>query len=294
MVVPFAAGSGSDTAARIVSARLSEVLGQQTIVDNISGAGGMTGAYRVAKAAPDGYQFVLGTAGTHAISQTLYKRPLYDVVTDFAPIALVAEQPILLIARADLPANNLAEFITYAKANQTRMQFGSAGAGSVPHLACVLLNSTIGINVTHVPYRGAVAPMQDLTAGRIDYQCVTLSPSMAAIESKMVKAIAIFARERSPSLPELPSAREQAQMDLEASTWYAIFAPKRTSASIIKKLSDAVAVTMDTPAVQGRLKQIGVDPVSPQRRSTAYLKEFVESEIAKWAVTIKAAGVDGQ
>jgi tripartite-type tricarboxylate transporter receptor subunit TctC len=294
MVVPFAAGSGSDTAARIVAARLSEVLGQQTIVENISGAGGMTGAYRVAKASPDGYQFVLGTAGTHAISQTLYKRPLYDVVRDFAPVTLVAEQPILLIARADLPANNLAEFIAYAKANQARMQFGSAGAGSMPHLACELLNSAAGINITHVPYRGALEAMQDLIAGRIDYQCVTLSPAIAEIESKMVKAIAIFAHERSPSLPELRSAREQTQIDLEASTWYAIFMPKGTPASIIRKLGDAVAVTMDTPAVQQRLKQIGVDPASPQRRSTEYLQRFVESEIVKWAGPIKAAGVAGQ
>ncbi|MBV8801080.1 MAG: tripartite tricarboxylate transporter substrate binding protein [Alphaproteobacteria bacterium] len=294
MVVPFAAGSGSDTAARIVSARLSEVLGQQVIVENISGAGGMIGAYRVAKASPDGYQLILGTAGTHAISQTLYRRPLYDAVADFAPVAFVAEQPTLLIARADLPASNLMEFIAYAKANQARMQFGSAGAGSVPHLACELLNAAAGIKVTHVPYRGAMAAMQDLIARRIDYQCVTLSPAMAEIESKMVKAIAIFTHERSPSLPELASAREQAQIDLEASTWYAIFAPKGTPASIIAKLSEAVAVTMDTPAVQQRLKQIGVDPASPQQRSTDYLQRFVKSEIVKWAGPIKAAGVDGQ
>jgi tripartite-type tricarboxylate transporter receptor subunit TctC len=294
MVVPFAAGSGSDTAARIVSARLSEVLGQQVIVENISGAGGMTGAHRVAKAAPDGYQFVLGTAGTHAISQTLYKRPLYDVVADFAPVTLVAEQPTLLIARADLPANNMVEFIAYAKANQARMQFGSAGAGSMPHLACELLNSAVGISVTHVPYRGAVPAMQDLMAGRIDYQRVTLSSAIEQIKSKVVKAIAIFARERSPSLPELLSAREQTPIDLEASTWYAIFAPKGTPASIIGKLNGAIAVTMDTPAVQGRLKQIGMDPAPPQRRSTEYLQKFVESEIVKWAGPIKAAGVDGQ
>ncbi|MBV8512421.1 MAG: tripartite tricarboxylate transporter substrate binding protein BugD, partial [Xanthobacteraceae bacterium] len=179
-------------------------------------------------------------------------------------------------------------------AHQARMQFGSPGAGSVPHLACVLLNSAAGINVTHVPYRGAVPAMQDLIGGRIDYQCVTLSPVLEQIKSKMVKAIAIFARERSPSLPELPSVSEGAQIAVEASTWYAIFVPTGTPPSIIRKLNDAIAVTMDTPAVQERLKQIGVDPVSPQRRSTEYLQKLVETEIVKWAGPIKAAGVGGQ
>src|SRR5216683_8136186 len=171
MVVPFAAGSGSDIAGRIMSVRLSEVLGQQVIVENVSGAGGMTGAYRVAKAAPDGYQFVLGGTGTHAHSQTLFKHPLFNAATDFAPVALVAEQPIVLIARRDMPANNLQEFTAYAKVNQAKMQYGSAGAGSATHLACVFLNVAIVANVTHVPYRGGGPAMQDLIAGRIDYQC---------------------------------------------------------------------------------------------------------------------------
>ena len=292
MVVPFAAGSGSDTVARVVSARLAEVLGQQVIVEDISGAGGMTGAYRVAKAAPDGYQLVLGTAGTHAVNQTLYKKPLYDAARDFTPVTLVAEQPIVLIARTDLPADNVADFIAYARANQSRMQFGSAGAGSVGHLACVLLNAAAGINVTHVPYRGAVPAMQDLIAGRIDYECVTLSAAIPEIEGKMVKPIANFARDRSPSLPDLPSLCEHGQIDLAASTWYAVFVPKGTPAPIVRKLSDAIAVAMDTPTVQERLKQIGVDPVAPQRRSPEHLQAFVESEILKWAAPIRAAGVE--
>jgi tripartite-type tricarboxylate transporter receptor subunit TctC len=144
MVVPLAAGSGIDVLGRIFAPRLAELLGQQVIVENVSGAGGMTGASRVAKAAPDGYQFVLGGTGTHAHSQTLFRNPLYNAATDFAPVALIAEQPIVLIARKDMPVGNLQQFISYAKANQAKMQYGSAGAGSAAHLACVLVNAAIG------------------------------------------------------------------------------------------------------------------------------------------------------
>ena len=154
MVIPFAAGGPQDGIGRIVAQRMSEVLGQQVIVENVAGAGGMTGSDRVAKADPDGYQFVQGSVGTHAQNQTLYKHPAYNAATDFAPVALIAETPIVLIARKDLPVNNLKEFIAYAKANQAKMSYGSAGAGSATHLACVVANSVIGVDITHIPYRG--------------------------------------------------------------------------------------------------------------------------------------------
>jgi tripartite-type tricarboxylate transporter receptor subunit TctC len=159
MVVPFAAGAASDTLARILAARLSELLGQQVIVENIAGAGGMTGVARVAKAAPDGYQFVLGGVDTFAMNQTLYKKPLYNAATDFEPVALVVGQPLILVARNELPASNLQEFRAYAKANQARMQFGSAGTGSGSHLACAWLNAELGVEVTHLPYRGSPPAM---------------------------------------------------------------------------------------------------------------------------------------
>src|SRR5262249_10918918 len=171
MVVPFAAGGPADTVGRILVPGISELLGQQVIIENVGGSGGMTGSSRVAKAAPDGYQFVLGNVGTHAANQTFYRTPLYNAATDFAPVMLIAQTPLVLLARRDLPANNLQEFIAYARVNQASMQYGSGGAGSASHLACVLLNAAIGINVTHVPYRGAAPAMQDLIAGRIDYQC---------------------------------------------------------------------------------------------------------------------------
>src|SRR6266542_6609763 len=209
MVVPFAAGGPADTVGRILAPGLSELFGQQVIIENVGGSGGMTGSSRVAKAAPDGYQFVLGNVGTHAANQTFYKAPLYNAATDFAPVMLIAQTPLVLLARKNLPADNLPEFVAYAKAHQASMQYGSGGAGSASHLACVLLNAAVGINVTHVPYRGAAPAMQDLIAGRIDYQCPDTPIAIPQIRSKMVKAIAILTRDRSPGLPAQPSAHEQ-------------------------------------------------------------------------------------
>src|SRR5262247_1610668 len=153
MVVPFAAGGGTDVLGRIIGRRLGEVLGQQVVIENVGGAGGMVGSARVAKAPPDGYQFVLGSRAD-AINQTLYKNPLYNLRTDLVPVVLVADQPTVLVARKDLPADNLQEFIAYAKKNQATMQFGSSGAGSTGHVDCALLNATIGVEIAHVPYRG--------------------------------------------------------------------------------------------------------------------------------------------
>src|ERR1700736_3599887 len=282
MIVPCAAGGPADTVGRILAPRLSELLGQQVIVENVGGSGGMTGSARVGKAAPDGYQLVLGNVGTHAANQTFYKAPLYNAATDFAPVMLIAQTPLVLLARKNLPADNLAEFIAYARANQASMQFGSGGAGSASHLACVLLNAAIGVSVTHVPYRGAAPAMQDLIAGRIDYQCPDTPIAIAQIESKTVKAIAILTRDRSPSLPAEPSAHEQGLTNFDASNWFAAFFPKGTPAAVVEKLHAATLAAIDTPAVRLRMREIGADLVASERRSPDYLQKFVETEIEKW------------
>ena len=289
MVVPVAVGSSSDIVGRILAQRLSEVLGQPVIVENAGGAGGMTGAARVARAAPDGYQFAIGNAGTHAINQKLYKNPLYNAATDFAPVALIAEIPHVLLARKDLPAGNLSEFIAYAKVNQAKMQYGSPGAGSVNHLACALLNLSAGIDVIHIPYRGAIMP--DLIAGRIDYWCPTSTVAIPQIGNQTVKALAILTMNRSPILPALASAHEQGIANFAASTWNAFFLPRGTPAAIVQKLHAATVKAMETPSVQQRLKDIGATVVDPERRSPEYLQKFVESEIEKWTVPIKASGL---
>jgi tripartite-type tricarboxylate transporter receptor subunit TctC len=291
MVVPFAAGSASDTVARILAARLSELLGQQVVIENIGGAGGMTGAARVAKAAPDGYQFVLGGIDTFAQNQTLYKKPLYNSVTEFAPVALMVEQPLVLVARKDLPINNLQEFITYAKANQGKMQYGSAGVGSGSHLACAQVDAAIGVDITHVPYRGSPPAMQDLIAGRIDYFCALAAAAMPQISSNTMRAVAVLTKSRSPLLPNIASAHEQGLTDFDSYFWSGFFVPKGTPEPIIRRFNEAAAATLDTPTVQDRLKEVGVTVVTADRRSPAYLQSFLDAEIAKWAVIIKASGV---
>ena len=291
MVIPFAAGGPTDVLGRIMAQRMSEVLGQQVVVENVGGAGGMTGSKRVADAAPDGYTFVLGTVGTHAQGQSLYKRPLYDAVSDFSPVALIAEIPIVLIVRKDLPVSNLAEFVAYAKANQGKMQYGSAGAGSATHLGCVLLNYLIGVDITHVPYRGTGPAMQDLQGGRIDYLCEIISTAKPQIDGGTVKAIAIMTKERSKALPNVPTALEQGIPKLEAYTWNAIFLPKDAASDVVKRLHDATLEAMKTPMVRERLEGLGAVIVPEDRASSQYLAQFVKSEIEKWAAPIKASGV---
>jgi len=291
MIIPFAAGGPTDVLGRVLAQRMAEILGQQVVVENIGGAGGMTGSKRVADAAPDGYTMVLGTVGTHAQGQTLYKKPLYNSVTDFTPVALVAEVPIILTVRKDLPPKDFKEFVAYAKQNQTKMQFGSAGAGSATHLGCVLLNYVIGTNITHVPYRGTGPAMQDLQGGRIDFLCEIITTAKPQVDGGTIRALAIFDSKRSPALPNLPTAAEQGTDKLEAYTWNAIFLPKNAPAEIVKKLNDATVQAMKTPAVRDRLQDLGAQIVSDDRAAPQYLGQFLKSEIEKWAAPIKASGV---
>ena len=210
LVVPYAAGGSQDAVARLLSAGLAAALGQQVVVDNVGGGGGTLGVMRVAKAPPDGYQFLLGNVGTHAQSQSLYERPPYDAAADFLPVALLVDQSMLLAVRKDLPATNLAEFITYARANQSKMQYGSAGIGSPTHLACALLNAAIGAeSITHVPYRGGGPAMQDLMAGRIDYFCFNTASIKPQIDAGTVKALSILSAARVSSLPKFRLLRSR-------------------------------------------------------------------------------------
>src|SRR5512132_3883628 len=198
LIVPFAAGGGIDVSARIQALRMGELLGQSIVVENVGAAAGMLGGQRVAKAEPDGYTLLIGNSGTHAYNQTLYKKPLYNAATDFQPVGLVSESPRILIARKDLPANNLKELIAYLKANEKTAQFGSAGVGSGTHLPCVLFNLATGLNITHVPYRGEGPAMQDLIGGRIDYMCATTQSGAVQANQGSVEGIAVMAEKRAP------------------------------------------------------------------------------------------------
>jgi tripartite-type tricarboxylate transporter receptor subunit TctC len=291
MVIPFAAGGPTDVLGRVVAARMGEVLGQQVVVENVTGAGGQTGSRRVADSAPDGYSFVIGTVGTHAQSQTLYKKPLYNSLTDFTPVGLIAQIPIALIARKDLPAKDFKEFVAYAKENQKKMQFGSAGAGSATHLGCVLLNYMIGVDITHVPYRGTGPAMQDMIGGRIDYMCEVVTTVKSQLDGGTIKGLAMFDSKRSKALPDLATAEEQGTKDLIAYTWNAIFLPKGTPDAIVKKLNGAMLEAMHSPAVSERLSSLGAE-IAPDKEATPeHLAKLVKDETAKWAKPIQASGV---
>jgi tripartite-type tricarboxylate transporter receptor subunit TctC len=290
MVVPFAAGGPQDTISRVVGQRLGEILKQQIVIENVGGAGGTTGSLRVKNAAPDGYTFQIASVGTHAQSQTLYKRPPYNAAEDFTAVAFLGETPIALTVRKDLPVSNLKEFIDYAKKNQDKMSFGSAGAGSATHLGCVVLNTVMGTNITHVPYRGTGPAMQDLHGGRIDFLCEIINTAKPHIESGAIKALAIMTKERSPVLPNLATGLEQGVQGLEAYTWSAAFLPKGAPAEIVKKLNAALNETLDTPNVKDRLAGMGVMLPGPDRRSPEYMAQFVRDEIKKWEDPIKKSG----
>jgi tripartite-type tricarboxylate transporter receptor subunit TctC len=294
LVVPFAAGGAFDVIARVMSPRLTEALGQQVVVENVGAASGIVACNRVAHAAPDGYTVLLGTVGTHAYNPALYKKLSYDPVADFAPVGLIAEQPLVLVARKDYPANTLPEFIAYAKANAAKLQYGSAGAGTTTHLACAMLNAAAGINVTHVPYRGGGPAMADMIGGQVQYMCSNTPGALPQIQGGSVKGIALLARARSPLVPELATAHEQGLTDFEAIAWSGLFLPKGTPAAIVSTLNGALSKAMDSKAAQDRMGELGATLVGTDRRSPDYLKGLVEREVAKWGPPIKAAGISAE
>jgi tripartite-type tricarboxylate transporter receptor subunit TctC len=291
LIVPFAAGGGVDVSARIQAQRMSELLGQSIIVENVGAAAGMAGGQRVAKAPPDGYTFLVGNSGTHAYNQSLYKKPLYNAATDFQPVGLMTESPRALVARKDLPVNNLQELIAYLKANASKSQFGSAGVGSGTHLPCVLFNLAIGADVTHIPYRGEGPVMQDLIGGRIDYMCATIQSGAAQAKDGNVKGIAVMAEKRVPIIPDLPTTGEQGLPGVEASVWNAFFLPKGTPDPIVRKLNKAMSDTLEDAAIRKRLQELGLEIVPPERRTPEYLTKFVPEEIERWAKPVREAGI---
>lgn len=291
MVVPFVAGSASDTVGRLLAVGLSEALGQQVIIENIGGGGSMTGTARVAKAPPDGYQFVFASVDSMAIVPAMHKTPLYDSVADFAAAGLVVEQPIVLITRADLPINTLQDFRVYAKVNHQRMQFGSSGVGSGSHFSCARLNAVLGIEPIHVPYRGSALAMQDLVAGRIDYFCALGAAATGPLEAGNAKAVALLTNERSSLFPALQTSSEQGVPGVDSYFWTAFFFPKDTPDSIVQRLHDATTATLKSPLIVERLRKAGVTPVAPELRTPAYLKTFMRREASNWAAMVKASGV---
>jgi tripartite-type tricarboxylate transporter receptor subunit TctC len=290
MVVPFAAGGPVDVAGRILAQRLGEFLGRQIVVENVGGAGGMTGSNRVAKASPDGYQFVLGNIATHAFSQSLHKKPLYDAPAEFQAVGLTIEQPRVLVVRKDLPVGSLRELIAYAKDKPDTLTYGSAGPGSAAHIACTLLNSVTGIKATHVPYRSTTLATQDIAAGRVDYICDVISGALPFIQGGAVRPLAYLSPRRASVLPQVATAAEQGLAEFDTSSWHGMFMPAGTPAAIVQRLSTALSETLDTPTVRERLEGLGASVVPAERRGPDYLTRYLRSEIEKWAGPIKSSG----
>jgi tripartite-type tricarboxylate transporter receptor subunit TctC len=290
MVVPYAAGGPVDTIGRVTAAGLSQVLGQQVVIENMGGAGGMTGASRAAKAAPDGYTLVLGNIGTHAASVGLYKNLAYDPRTSFEPVMLVATTPMVLTVKKDLAVKTLNDVVALAK--QRKITMGSAGTGSSSHLTLLLFQHVTHTEVQHVPYRGLSQAENDLLAGQIETlfdQVLSASPQ---INAGGVKPIVVAASERAKAIPDVPSATEAGMPDLITITWTALFAPKGTPKAIVAKLNAAVDAAMRDEKVAKRLTELGADlPPPGEQRSSAYLGKLVASEVAKWTPLIRAAGV---
>ncbi len=291
LIIPFAPGGGIDASARIQAQHLGELLGQTIVSENMGAAAGMVGSQRVARAAPDGYTFLIGNTGTHAYNQSLYKKPLYNPATDFAPIGLVSESPRILVARKDLPVKDLKEFIAYAKANQGKMQYASAGVGSGTHLPCALLNRAIGVDVTHIPYRGAGPAMQDLIAGRVDYMCDTIQTGAVQAKAHAVKGIAVMSMKRVAIIADLATTGEQGLPGVEASVWNAFFFPKGTPDAIVRRMNKAMGDMLENASLRKRLEDLGLEIVAPERRSPEYLAKFLAEEIERWGKIIKAAGI---
>jgi tripartite-type tricarboxylate transporter receptor subunit TctC len=291
LVVPWAAGGPIDTIARIVAARVSELLGQQMVIENVGGAGGLTGTVRVAKAAPDGYTVLLSGSAVLAQNPAFHKHSPYDPVGDFAHAALFSDSARVLIARKDFPPNDFKEFIAYAKAHQSTLQYGSSGAGGGAHTCAVLLDGAMGVKITHVPYRGAGPAMQDLIGGRIDYMAEQISTATPQIKAGAVKAYVTFGPNRGPGLENIPDTEELGFKGLDCSAWSSFSFPKDTPKAIVDRLAKASSDAIDTPAVIERYKNIGVVVTAKDRRSPEYLTQFVKSEIERWQGPIKASGV---
>lgn len=289
VIVPFAAGGPADVTGRIVADIFARHLGQQFVVENVGGAGGTVGSLRAARAAADGYTLISGHMGTHAAAPFFYPNLGYDPQKDFEPVGLIAEQPELLTVRKEIPANNLKEFVAYAKANESKLNMGHAGVGSVSYVGCLLLNSAIGIKPTMVPFTGTAPVMNAILAGQIDYDCDPILGPLPHVRAGTVKALAIAAKKRSPLLPDVPTSHEQGLPEFDCAPFYAIFAPKGTPQAIVDKLAEALNKGLNEETVQKRLAALGAEIAEPNRRGPKALAALVRSEVDRLGPILKAA-----
>lgn len=291
MIVPFPPGGPNDILGRVVAQKASESLGQQIIVDNRGGAGGIIGTEAAAKAAPDGYTLLLSGTAALSINPSLHAKLPYDPVKDFAPISLLATAPSILIVHPALPVKTVKEFIALAKRKPGALNYASAGIGTPPHLAGELFKSTAGINITHVPYKGGGPALTDLLAGQVELYFSGISSAIPLIKDGRVKAIAVTSAKRSSIMPEMPTIAESGLPGYEVGNWYAILGPAGLPREIVSRVNTEIVKALKSPDTRRRVLELGADPVGS---SPEQLAIHMKAEIAKWAKVIKAAGIKAE
>jgi tripartite-type tricarboxylate transporter receptor subunit TctC len=287
IVVPFAAGGTTDILARVIGLALNRELGQTVIVDNRAGAGGNIGAALAAKAPADGYTLFMGTVGTHAINQGLYKKLPYDPIKDFAPLSRVAMVPNVLVANPGKPYKNVKELIAYAKAHPGKVNFGSSGSGSSIHLSGELFNALAKVEMVHVPYKGSAPAVTDLVGGQIDVMFDNLPSAIQHVRSGRLRPLAVTTAKRSPELPDVPTIAEAGVPGYEATSWFGMFAPANTPAPVVARLNGALLKVLADPEVKKKLAEQGAEPYSEKPEQFA---EFIRKETAKWSKVVKDSG----
>lgn len=291
VVVPFAAGGPSDVIARIVGEGMSKVLKQSVVIENVGGAGGTTGSARVAAASPDGYTLLSGSMGSHVAAPALYSNLKYNSQKDFEPISLIVDAPAVVVARKTMPAQNLKEFIAYLKANGSKVSQGHGGVGASSHMACLLFNAEAGVKVNVVSYRGSGPALNDVIAGQIDYICDQTMGLTEQVKSGSVKAFAVAASQRSPVLPNVPTAQEGGLARYNLNIWSAVFAPKGTPAAVITKINAAVDKALDDKAVIDKIQALGGTVTAKKDRGQKILRDLVAKETLRWDPILRAAAV---
>ncbi|PWT89254.1 MAG: hypothetical protein C5B56_07430 [Proteobacteria bacterium] len=291
IVVPFAAGGPSDAMARLIADGMSGAAGTRVLVENMPGAGGTTGSARVARAEADGHTLVFGNIGTHAANVGLFKKLPYDPTTDFAPVALVANVPLVISVKTAHPARSFGEFVAMARARPGELTYGSAGIGSASHLGCLLLDAALASKARHVPYRGAGPALNDLVAGQIDLMCDQTVTMMPQIAGNTIRPLATLSRQRLAALPDLPTVSEHGIAGVEVEVWNAIFAPSGTPAASVDKLFDMIAAAQADASLRKRFADLGAVVPSREAAGPAALKALVVSEVERWKSVLRDAGV---
>ena len=287
IIVPFLAGGTTDIMARAVAADLQKAFGQAVVVENRAGAGGNIGADAVAKSAPDGYTFLMGTVGTHAINMALYAKMPYDAVKDFAPVSLVAAVPNILVATPSFPVNSVKELIDLAKKEDGKLTFASSGSGTSIHLSGELFKQLAGVQMTHVPYKGSSAALPDVMSGQVNVMFDNAPSVMPHIKGGKLKAVAVTSGKRAPALPNVPTIAESGLPGFEASSWFGLLAPAGTPKDIVDKVSTQIQKMLQTPEMKERLSSQGADGVGNTPEQFA---AHIKTEIDKWAKVVKASG----